>query len=240
MTGTEDTRVHRAVVSFVRRSPRMRANQRRAWDQLHQRYLIDVPRLDTSTSIHPEVSVDLATAFGRDAPLVVEIGPGTGESLIPMAQAHPDQNILAFEVYQPAIARMLAALSRESVENVRLVEADAVAGLRLIVSERSVDAVWTFFPDPWHKSRHRKRRLVDRDFADLVASRLKPGARWRLATDWEDYAGQIRGVLDIHPAFVNDHAGWAPRWDQRPLTRFEQRGIEGGRSIFDLDYRRAG
>ena len=238
MITSDRERVHREVVSFVRRSARMRPNQREAWDRLHDRFVIEVPRLQTSTSVDPAVTVDLSAVFGRRAPLVVEVGPGTGESLVPMARAHPDANILAFEVYQPAIAQILAALERDAVDNVRLLEADAVAGLDHVVPPGSVDAVWTFFPDPWHKARHHKRRLVDRAFADLVAARMRPGGHWRLATDWSDYAEQMRAVLDHHPAFVNQHDGWAPRWDARPVTRFEQRGLEAGRTIVDLDYRR--
>jgi tRNA (guanine-N7-)-methyltransferase len=240
MITSDRERVHREVVSFVRRSARMRPNQREAWDRLHDRFVLEVPRLQTSTSVDPAATVDLAAVFGRDAPLVVEVGPGTGDSLVPMAHAHPAANILAFEVYQPAIAQILAALERAAVDNVRIVEADAVAGLEHVVPTAAVDDVWTFFPDPWHKARHHKRRLVHRGFADLVAARMRPGGHWRLATDWSDYAEQMRAVLDHHPAFVNQHAGWAPRWDARPVTRFERRGLEAGRTIVDLDYRRVG
>jgi tRNA (guanine-N7-)-methyltransferase len=198
-----------------------------------------VPRLETSTSIHPTARLDLATAFGREAPLILEIGPGAGESLIPMARARRSDNVLAFEVYEPAIARILGALGREQLDNVRLIEADAVAGLRHLVGADSVDELWTFFPDPWPKARHQKRRLLSADFVDLAVSRLNPGGRWRLATDWQNYAGRMRELLDDHPRLVNDHdEGWAPRWSARPVTRFEARGIEAGRHIFDLSYSR--
>ncbi len=233
----EQTRVRREVVSFVRRSTRMRANQRQAWDRYYGDFVLEVPRVESSTSVDPETSIDLAAAFGRTAPLIVEIGPGTGESLIPMALARPDHNILVFEVYQPAIARILSALGRHQLSHVRVVEADAVAGLRHVVPPASVDDVWTFFPDPWPKARHHKRRLVTTEFADLVATRLRPGGQWRLATDWEDYALAMREVLDPHPDLTNAYDGWAPRWDARPITRFEARGIEAGRDVFDLTYR---
>ena len=224
----------------MRRSTRMRSNQRRAWDRYHPEFVIEVPRLETSTSIHPSARIDLTEAFGREAPLIVEIGPGTGESLIPMARARAGDNVLAFEVYQPAIARILGALGREQIDNVRLIEADAVAGLRHVVGADSVDELWTFFPDPWPKARHHKRRLLSPDFVDLAVSRLKPGGRWRLATDWEDYAGRMRDLLDDHPRLVNDHdQEWGPRWSARPVSRFEARGIEAGRQIFDLSYARA-
>jgi tRNA (guanine-N7-)-methyltransferase len=245
MTGSavefEDHRVRREVVSFVRRSNRMRANQRRSWELYRDRFVLEVPRLQTSTSIHPAAAVDLVAAFGRDAELIVEIGPGTGESLIPMADARPHSNVLAFEVYRPAIARMLGNLVREGLDNVRIVEADAVAGLERLLPPRSVDAIWMFFPDPWPKPRHHKRRLLTPAFAALAASRMKVGALWRIATDSADYASWMRDVLDNVPCFANEHpSGWAPRWEARPVTQFEQRGLDAGRQIFDMAYRCVG
>ena len=236
-----ELRARRDVVSFVRRSNRMRPNQRRAWEAYRDRFVLEVPRLNTSTSVHPAASLDLEKAFGRDAELIVEIGPGTGESLVPMAKARPQANVLAFEVYQPAIARMLAQLARNGLDNVRIVEADAVAAMEYLVPVRSVDELWLFFPDPWHKARHHKRRLLTPDFATLSAARLKPLGIWRIATDWADYAERMREVLDSDPSFANLHpSGWAPRWDGRPVTHFEQRGLDAGRQIFDLAYRRVG
>jgi tRNA (guanine-N7-)-methyltransferase len=156
-----------------------------------------------------------------------------------MAQARPQANLLAFEVYQPAIARLLAQLARNCTDNVRIVEADAVAAMEYLVPARSIDELWLFFPDPWHKARHHKRRLLTPEFAGLSASRLKPGGRWRIATDWADYAERMRVVMDCDPGFDNLHPnGWAPRWDGRPITHFEQRGLDAGRQIFDLAYRR--
>ncbi len=236
-----ELRARRDVVSFVRRSNRMRPNQRRAWEAYRDRFVLEVPRLDTSTSVHPAASLDLEMAFGRDAELIVEIGPGTGESLVPMAKARPQANVLAFEVYQPAIARMLAQLARNGLDNVRIVEADAVAAMEHLVPVGSVDEIWLFFPDPWHKARHHKRRLLTPEFAALSAARLKPLGIWRIATDWADYAERMREVLDSDPSFANLHpSGWAPRWDGRPITHFEQRGLDAGRQIFDLAYRRVG
>jgi tRNA (guanine-N7-)-methyltransferase len=236
-----DLRVRRDVVSFVRRGNRMRPNHRRAWELYRERFLVEVPRLETSTSVHPAASLDLVQAFGRDAELIVEIGPGTGESLIPMAKARPQANVLAFEVYQPAIARILAQLARNGLDNVRIVVADAVAAMEHLVPARSVAEIWLFFPDPWHKARHHKRRLLTPEFAALSASRMKPGAIWRIATDWADYAERMREVLDNDPSFANLYPnGWAPRWDARPTTQFEQRGLDAGRRIFDLAYRRVG
>lgn len=229
----------RGVVSFVRRSPRLTPQQQRLWDKYADRWLIEVPRDQNSTSIDPDHRVDLAAAFGREAPLIIEIGPGMGESLAPMAAARPQANVLAFEVYRPAIARILAKIDRFGADNVRVIQANAVEGLRHVAPEAGVAELWMFFPDPWHKSKHRKRRLLNHEFADLVASRLQPGAIWRLATDWADYARQMRTVLDDHPAFESLYPGsYAPRWAERPVTKFEQRGIDEGREIFDLGYRR--
>lgn len=237
-TGAPDrARVHREVVSYVRRSARMRPNQRRAWDRHHDAYLLEVPQRETSTSIDARAHVDLPAAFGRRAPLVVEIGPGAGESLVTMATARPDVDILAFEVYQPAVAQLLSALARAEVSNVRIIAANAVEGLRHLVPADGLDELWTFFPDPWPKVRHHKRRLVDAEFAALVASRLRPGGSWRLATDWEDYARQLRSVLDAEPGLADEHPGReAPRWDDRPVTRFEQRGLDAGRRVHDFSY----
>lgn len=231
--------VRREIVSFVRRSTRMTAKQRKSWDAHHEEFVIDIPRGDVVTAIDPEFRLDVTEAFGREAPLIVEIGPGMGESLVAMASDRPRNNVLAIEVYQPGVARILAKLADQQVTNVRVIMADAVQSLDQLLEPGSIDQLWTFFPDPWPKSRHRKRRLVTTEFADLAASRLRSGGTWRLATDWADYAGQMRDVLDDHPAFNNDYSGgWSPRWHKRPMTKFEQRGIDAGRHIFDLAYRR--
>jgi tRNA (guanine-N7-)-methyltransferase len=215
----------------------MRPQQRRAYDDLRDRFIVDVPRDDLRTSLAAGLTWDARAVFGRDADLIVEIGPGTGESLVPMAAARPDENVLAFEVYQPGVARILAALRTEAVDNVRIVEADAVDGFRHLLPPNSVAEVWLFFPDPWHKARHHKRRILTPTFADLMASRMSSGGLWRLATDWADYAAQMREVLDAHPSFDNEHPGWAPR-SARPVTSFERRGRDAGRRVFDLVYRR--
>ncbi len=233
------TRTHRRVTSFVRRSARMTPAQRRAWESYQNCWVLDVPRADTSTSVAPGSTLDLASVFDRTAPVVVEIGPGMGDSLAPMAAARPDLDVLAFEVFEPAIAALLARLATGEIGNVRIASVDAVDGFAHLLPPDSVDEIWMFFPDPWHKARHHKRRLLGAEFADLVATRLRAGGRWRLATDWPDYAAQMRDVLDRHPDFVNEHPdGPAPRWADRPVTRFEQRGMDAGRTITDLVYRR--
>lgn len=217
----------------------MNPSQARAWNLWAERFVLDVPRRDRSTTIAPGTVIDWEEVFGRTAPLVVEIGSGAGDSLVPMAAARPETDFVAFEVFQPAVASTLGHLGREDIGNVRVVLADGQQGLEQLFAHGSVAELWTFFADPWHKSRHHKRRLVGTDFADVVASRLVPGGLWRLATDWADYATWQKNVLDAQPGLANVHGGWAPRLEARPVTRYEARGLDAGRQIFDLTYRRA-
>lgn len=234
MTGPEQ-RTHREVVSFVRRSTRMNPSQERAWAN-RERYLIEVPRAATSTSVAASAAVDWPAVFGRRAGLVVEIGSGTGGSLVAMAGAAPERDHVAFEVFRPALASTMIKLQQAGIENVRLVDANGVEGLTRLFGTGSVSELWTFFPDPWHKTRHHKRRLVSTEFADLVADRLAPGGLWRIATDWADYAEHCREVLDPHPRFVNagtDSGDLVPR----PETKYERRGVAAGRAVTELAYR---
>ncbi|MDN5724520.1 MAG: tRNA (guanosine(46)-N7)-methyltransferase TrmB [Propionibacteriales bacterium] len=232
-------RVRREVLSFVRRSNRMTAAQRTAWDRHRHQFVLDVPRAEHSAVVAPGSELDLVEVFGRRAPLIVEIGPGMGDSLLPMAAARQGANVLALEVYEPAAAAIVAKLAAAGLTNVRIVVADAVSALEHLLVPEAVDRLWTFFPDPWPKAKHHKRRLIDTAFADLVAARMRPGGAWRLATDWEGYATWMRDVLDEHPAFTNgSSAGWSPRWSKRPVTKFEQRGLDAGRAVFDLTYNR--
>ncbi|OYO23932.1 tRNA (guanosine(46)-N7)-methyltransferase TrmB [Enemella dayhoffiae] len=236
MTDAEP-RTRREVVSFVRRSTRMNPSQQRAWDN-RERWLVEVPRRETSTSVAHTAAVDWAAEFGRVAPLVVEIGSGTGDSLVAMAATAPNHDHVAFEVFRPAIAATMIKIEQAGIDNVRLVDADGVDGLRELFGDGQLSELWTFFPDPWHKARHHKRRLVSTEFAELVRSRLVVGGRWRIATDWAEYAEHCRAVLDEHPGLVNEHAGPAPRPAQRPVTKYERRGLQAGRQVVDLVYRR--
>ncbi len=231
-------RLHRDVVSFVRRSTRMNESQMKAWERYEQAFVVDVPRGEMSTSIADGAHVDWRSAFGREAPLIVEIGSGAGDSLGPMAQGRPDANIVAFEVFEPAVASTLGRLGRHRIDNVRVVVADGAQGLARLFDDGSVSELWTFFADPWHKKRHHKRRLVGTDFADVVVAKLAPGGLWRLATDWEDYALWMREHLDGFPGLENVHGGWAPRLAERPVTKYERKGLEAGRTVYDLTYRR--
>lgn len=229
-------RVQREVVSFVRRSARMNPSQLKAWTE-HQRWVLRVPSRQTSTSVDPSARVDWQDEFGRCAPQVVEIGGGTGDVIASVAAHRPDQDFIAFEVFEPAIASTLSKCARAGVDNVRVVVANGVDALGALIADRSVTELWTFFPDPWHKSRHHKRRLVSPAFAALAASKLAPDGVWRLATDWEDYALVMREVLEANAQLINCHSGWAPRWQDRPLSRYEAKGVAAGRTIRDLCYR---
>jgi len=231
-------RIHRDVVSYVRRSARMNGAQQRAWDLHHDEWVLQLPSGERATSVSPEASVDWAAAFGREAPLMVEIGSGTGHAITELALAHPEANLIAFEVFTPAVASTLGRLARHGVTNVRLVIADGAQALPVVFGAASITELWTFFPDPWHKARHHKRRLVGPELAAVVASRLTGDGTWRLATDWDDYAEAMRVSLDAEPGLVNLHDGWAPRYELRPLTKYEQRGLDAGRTIHDLAYGR--
>lgn len=235
----DEPRVHREVVSFVRRSARMNQSQQRNWDTWHSRYLVEVPRTERSTSVHPDATVDWAEVFHRSAPLIVEIGSGNGEALAATALARPDANVVAFEVFEPAVATTMGRLARHQVDNVKIVLADGVEGLTQLFGSGHLAEIHVFFADPWHKARHHKRRLVNDSFAELVSDRLQPQGVLRLATDWADYAEWMREVLDQAPALRNEYpAAWAPRFPTRPVTKYEQRGIDAGRTILDLTYRR--
>lgn len=231
----------RSIKSYVRRTTRLNETQQHAWDRFAERWVVDVPEGPRETTIAPGTPpLDLAGVYGRRAPLAVEIGSGTGESLVALAQARPEVDVLAFEVYQPAVASTLSRINRVGVENVRLAMVDAVQGLTVLLGESALSELRVFFPDPWHKLKHRKRRLVTPALADLVASRMVPGGLWHLATDWQDYATQMLRVLEAHPCFENLHDGWAPRLEDRPVTKFETKGLEKGRTIRDLTFRRTG
>lgn len=229
-------RIHREVVSFVRRSTRMSLSQQKAWEAHRETWVIDdFPINEAHTSLATDSRLDPTAAFGRAAPLAVEIGSGAGENAVALAEARPELNILAFEVFLPAVASTLSRIARAGVTNVRIIPRDGAAALRTLLAEVEISELWTFFPDPWHKGRHHKRRLVNPEFADLVAQRLGPDGDWYLATDWADYAEHMHEVLDDHPRFAQQPA---ERMPHRPLTKYESRGIEAGRAIHDLHYRR--
>ena len=184
--------------------------------------------------------LDLDAVFGRRAPRVMEIGFGNGETLVSLAESHPECDYLGVDVYEPGIGRTLAAVAEKHLTNVRLLRGDAVDVLRERVAPASLDTVLLLFPDPWPKKRHHKRRLVQADFVKLVADKLVPGGRFHLATDWQDYAEQMLAVLEAEDAFVNlaGQGNFCTRGTRRPMTKFERRGQRLGHGVLDLRFQR--
>lgn len=172
--------------------------------------------------------LDLPELFGRDAPVVLEIGCGMGEATVAMAAAEPERNLLAVDVHTPGLGRLLGAVASRGLTNVRVAEGDALVLLAEMLQPASLEGVRVFFPDPWPKARHSKRRMVTPAFAELVASRLVPGGELHVATDWQPYAEQVRQVLDQHPTFCFVQP------PLRPRTRFEQRALVAGRPAHDV------
>jgi tRNA (guanine-N7-)-methyltransferase len=216
------------VLSYSRRGNRFTPQQKAAWDAHHEQWVIQDEAVD-------DPGFRFADWFGREAPLIVEIGSGVGEATGVLAAARPAYDVLALEVWRPGVASSLARVAEAGATNVRFCSVDAVWVLETLIPRDGLAELWTFFPDPWPKTRHHKRRLVNARFAALAASRLTPGGVWRLATDWQDYAEQMRSVLDAEPALTG---GVVPRWEERPVTKFERKGLEAGRSITDLCYTR--
>lgn len=225
---TDDGRPVREVLSYARRGSRFTPRQQAAWAAHRDAWVIPDEAVD-------EPGFGWARWFGREAPLIVEIGSGVGEATVALAAARPQYDVVAFEVWRPGVASTLERLAEAGVANVRLCLVDAVWSLEHLVAPGGLAELWTFFPDPWHKKRHHKRRLVTAGFASLAASRLAPGAWWRLATDWSDYADQMVEVLEAEPLL---DGGVVDRWPERPLTKFERKGLAAGREITDLAYRR--
>ncbi len=198
-------------------------------------------------SLGPEVLVpvdgahrlDLPSLFSRPGPVGLEIGFGTGTALLDWAEASPDWNLLGIEVYEPGIGSLLKGMSERGIDNIRVISEDAVDVLEHAIAPGALDEVRVFFPDPWPKKRHRKRRLINPAFAAVLAERLSPGGRLRLATDWQDYADQMRAVLNAQPRLENEAGeGFAERFADRNITRFEARGQRLGHPVRDLSYRR--
>jgi tRNA (guanine-N7-)-methyltransferase len=224
----DDGRRVREVLSYSRRGSRFSTRQAAAWAAHHEHWVVPDEALD-------EPDFTWAQWFGRDAPLVVEIGCGTGEATAALAATRPEVNVLALEVWLPGAAETMGRVAEAGLTNVRVCGVDAVWLLEHAVEPDSLAELWTFFPDPWHKAKHHKRRLVGPEFAASAARRLRPGAWWRLATDWAEYAEQMATVLDAEPLL---EGGEAERWSERPLTKFERKGLAVGRTITDLAYRR--
>jgi len=230
-TDPNDTlnRPHRSVRSFVVRAGRMGPGQTRALAALGPRFVL------------PFVAqpVDFAQAFGRTAPLVLEIGFGMGDATAAIAQALPGTDFIGVEVHTPGVGALLKRIGELELTNLRLIQHDAVEVLQQMIAPQSLAGVHVFFPDPWHKKKHNKRRLIQPAFVQLLASRLAPGGSLHCATDWQPYAGQMLEVLSAEPALRNTAAGYAPRPDYRPLTKFENRGLKLGHGVWDLVFVRS-
>lgn len=216
----------RPIRSFVLRQGRMTPGQQHALDTWWERYVLTADGL----------TLDLDTLFGRRAPRILEIGFGMGDSLTDMAAAHPEQDYLGIEVHRPGVGHLLRNLHEAGLNNVRVLCADAVEVLARQISDASLDAVYLFFPDPWPKQRHHKRRIVQPDFVRLIAQKLKPGRTFHLVTDWEDYARHMLDVLDACPLLTNTagKGNFTPRPDYRPVTKFERRGLRLGHQVRDM------
>jgi tRNA (guanine-N7-)-methyltransferase len=219
----------RAIRSFVIRGGRATVAQQRALDELWPRYGIE---------FNP-AGIDLNQTFGRSAPRMLEIGFGAGEALLHFAQRHPELDCIGVEVHKPGVGHLLLGAAAAGLQNVRVICHDAVEVLQQQLAPGSIELIHIFFPDPWHKKRHHKRRLIQPALVELLARVLAIGGTLRLATDWEHYAMQMREVIDASASFVNESdTGFVARNEERPLTRFERRGHRLGHGVWDLSYRR--
>ncbi|RTY56517.1 tRNA (guanosine(46)-N7)-methyltransferase TrmB [Pantoea sp. YU22] len=226
----ENGRPLRRIRSFVRRQGRLTKGQQLALDQYWP---------EMGVEFQPE-PLDLTQLFGRDAPVVLEIGFGMGASLVTMAQNNPQQNFLGIEVHAPGVGACLASAKEANVENLRVMCHDAVEVLEKMIPDNSLRMVQLFFPDPWHKARHNKRRIVQVPFAELVMRKLKLGGVFHMATDWEAYAEHMLDVMSSIDGYKNqsETQDYVPRPETRPLTKFEQRGQRLGHGVWDLMFER--
>ena len=221
----------RTVRSFVVRAGRMTAAQERAWTELWPRYGVE-------TADGP---LDLSALFGRDAPRTLEIGFGNGESLVTLAAAHPERDFLGIEVHRPGVGHLMLRAEELGLDNLRVICRDAVEVLGQCLAPGSLDEVLLYFPDPWPKKRHHKRRIVQPPFVELVASRLRPGGMLRMATDWQPYAVHMLEVAAGCTVLRNESAdgSYVARPVSRPVTRFERRGHRLGHGVWDLAFTRS-
>jgi tRNA (guanine-N7-)-methyltransferase len=227
MTDTTDLS-KRHIRSFVLRQGRVSVAQQRAIDNLLPRFGIPYnPR-----------TLDLVQTFGRTAPKILEIGFGMGDSTATIAQARPENDYLALEVHTPGVGNLLKLIETNQLSNIRIMQHDAVEVLNDMLADGTLDGVHIFFPDPWHKARHNKRRLIQSPFIAHLVQKLKRGGYIHVATDWQDYAEQVLAVLSAESLLQNTAAGYAPRPDYRPLTKFEQRGLNLGHGVWDLIFTR--
>ena len=218
-----DPTEHR-IRSFVTRAGRLSTAQARAIETLAPQFCIP----------YDKAPLDLETAFGRTASTIFEIGFGMGETTAAIASSMPDKNFLAVEVHTPGVGSMLKQIGEQGLTNLRLMQHDAFEIITNMIAPDSLAGVHVFFPDPWHKARHNKRRLIQGPMVSLLASRIAPGGYLHCATDWQEYAEQMLEVLSAEPTLQNSADGYAPRPDYRPVTKFENRGLKLGHGVWDL------
>jgi tRNA (guanine-N7-)-methyltransferase len=228
MTAPAATAARRGIKTYVLRAGRMGTGQQRALDELAPRHVL---------AFEPQ-PLDAAQVFGRSAPLVVEIGFGMGQATAAIAQANPDTDFLGIEVHAPGVGTLLQRIDELRLTNLRIVQHDAVEVLTAMIAPASLAGLHVFFPDPWPKKRHWKRRLIQPPFVALAASRLAAGGTLHCATDWQPYAEQMLEVLSAEPLLANTADGYAPRPAHRPETKFERRGTALGHGVWDLVFRR--
>jgi len=229
MTSPADSRPPRIIRSFVRREGRITSGQQRALQDLWPRYGLEADSV-----------LDMRNIFGRDAPRTLEIGFGNGDALATMAKQQPENDFIGIEVHRPGVGRLLQQLDEHHLDNVRVMREDAVQVLNNCIPDASLDRVLLFFPDPWHKKRHHKRRIVQAGFIELLARKIRRGGCLHMATDWEDYAAHMLEVMEQSPAFHNcaGAGNFSPRPAYRPITKFEKRGQRLGHGVWDLLYER--
>ncbi len=220
--------LHRPIRSFVLRQGRVSNAQQRACDTLLPRFGIP----------YAPQQIDIDRIFGRSAPKVLEIGFGMGETTAAIAAQHPENDYLGIEVHTPGVGGMLRRIAELGLANVRIVRHDAVEVLQNMIAPATFDGVHIFFPDPWPKKRHHKRRLIQPPLVALLCERMKPGAYLHVATDWQEYAEQILAVLSAELRLANTARDYAPRPDYRPQTKFESRGLKLGHGVWDVIFRR--
>ena len=220
----ENGRAMRRIRSFVRRQGRLTKGQQHALDNFW-------PVMGVEYQAEP-LAID--ALFGREAPVVLEIGFGMGEATAHIAQVRPDDNFLCCEVHEPGVGALLKRIGEHKLDNIRILQHDAVEVLAHMLPEGSLQGIHVFFPDPWHKKKHNKRRLIQAPFLAKLVSRLAPGGYIHCATDWEPYAQQMLEVLSAEPQLRNSTDGFAPRPSYRPTTKFEKRGLRLGHGVWDV------